>query len=89
MSIGQEALWFIDRLAPHSPAYGLAMCIAVHPGLNQDYVDAAFQRVIARHDSMRLSFPADSLGPVPTFLDTPQFKLARHDAAHLSRAHIS
>ncbi|MBI3434538.1 MAG: amino acid adenylation domain-containing protein, partial [Proteobacteria bacterium] len=81
MSIGQEALWFVEQFAPDSPAYGLAMCIALRPQLDPDLVDGAFQRVIARHDSLRLSFPSDASGPVPVFLDPSAFKLMRHYAA--------
>ncbi|MGH6771548.1 MAG: amino acid adenylation domain-containing protein [Xanthobacteraceae bacterium] len=79
ISIGQEALWFVDRFAPGSPAYSLTMCIALRPKLDPERLDAAFQRVVARHDSLRLSFPADSTGPVPTFLDRTAFKLSVHD----------
>jgi len=82
ISIGQEALWYIDHFVPGSPAYALAMCVAVRPALNPELVDAAFRRLVARHDSLRLSFPADALGPVPTFLDQSQFVLARHDFEH-------
>src|SRR5205807_4184237 len=63
MSIGQQALWFVDQFAPGSPAYGLAMCISVQPKLDPEVLDDAFHRVVARHDSLRLSFPADAVGP--------------------------
>ena len=80
MSIGQEALWFTEQLDRDSPAYGLAMCISVRPQLDPDLVDAALQRVVARHASLRLSFPADATGPLPSFLDAAAFKLNYHDA---------
>lgn len=81
ISIGQEALWFVDRIAPGSPAYSLAMCISVRPKLDPARVDTALQHVVARHDSLRLSFPADSTGPVPTFIEPSRFRLTVHDAA--------
>ena len=31
MSIGQEALWFVNRFDPANPAYGLAACLAFRP----------------------------------------------------------
>ncbi len=80
MSINQEALWFIDRLDPGSPAYGLAMCIGVRPRLDMDILDTAFRRVIERHDSLRMVFAADNAGPITGLLDPAAFTLMRHDA---------
>jgi amino acid adenylation domain-containing protein len=80
MSIGQEALWFVERTAPGSPAYALAMCISLRPKIDPDRLDAAFQAVVARHDSLRLSFPADASGPVPALLEPGAFRLSVHDA---------
>jgi amino acid adenylation domain-containing protein len=80
MSISQEALWFVDRLDPGNPAYGLAMCIAVRPQLDMDLVDAAFRRVIERHESLRMVFAADNTGPMPRLLEPAVFTLTRHDA---------
>ena len=80
ITIGQEALWFVDQLAPGSPAYSLTMCISLRPKLDPELLDTAFRHVVARHDSLRLSFPADSTGPVPTFLNTALFQVAVHDA---------
>jgi amino acid adenylation domain-containing protein len=86
MSIGQEALWYTDQLAPGSPAYNLAMCIAVRPALNLDLVDQAFRELVARHDSLRLAFPADALGPMPRHLDPAGFELIQHNVVHLDPA---
>jgi amino acid adenylation domain-containing protein len=80
MSIGQEALWFIDRLHPGNPAYGLAMCIEVRPQIDMDVLDVAFQRVVARHESLRTVFPADNAGPVPSLADPASYRLVRHQA---------
>jgi amino acid adenylation domain-containing protein len=80
MSISQEALWFVDRLDPGNPGYGLAMCISVRPQLDMNLVDAAFRRVIERHESLRMVFAADNSGPMPRLLEPADFTLARHDA---------
>jgi amino acid adenylation domain-containing protein len=86
MSIGQEALWFVDRLDPGNPAYGLAMCIAVRPQLDLDLVDAAFRRVIERHQGLRMVFAADNAGPVPSLLDPVAFAPTLRDAVALDEA---
>ncbi len=79
MSIGQEALWFVEHFAPGSPAYGLAMCIAVRPHVDTTQLANAFQQVVARHDSLTATFPADANGPVPTALDPSEFRVRYED----------
>lgn len=84
MSIGQEALWYIDRLDPGNPAYGLAACISVRPHFDDKYIDQVIQRIVARHDNLRMAFPSDGVGPVPTLLPVERCQLTRHDAVELS-----
>lgn len=88
MSIGQEALWFVEHFAPGSPAYGLAMCIAVRPQVDAELLASAYQQVIARHDSLTVTFPADASGPVPTALDPSAFKVHFKDLSTWSEAEI-
>lgn len=88
MSIGQEALWFVEHFAPGSPAYGLAMCIAVRPHVDADLLANAFQQVIARHDSLAVSFPADANGPVPTALDPSEFNVHYEDVTAWTEAAV-
>ena len=88
MSIGQEALWFVEHFAPGSPAYGLAMCIAVRPQVDAEILANAYQQVIARHDSLTVTFPADANGPVPTALDPSEFKIRFQDLSALTEAEV-
>jgi amino acid adenylation domain-containing protein len=80
MSIGQEALWFVEQFAPGSPAYGLAMCIGIQPQVDAELLGKAFRQVVARHDSLQMSFPADANGPVPTTIDLEAFVINSRDA---------
>ena len=86
MSIGQEALWFVEHFAPGSPAYTLAMCIGVRPHLDAALLEKAFQLVVARHDSLQMSFPADANGPVPTLVDPAAFGVNSRDASAWTEA---
>ena len=88
MSIGQEALWFVEHFAPGSPAYGLAMCIGVHPHIDAEILGKAFQQVVARHDSLQMSFPADANGPMPTTIDPSTFVLKAHNATGWSESEL-
>jgi amino acid adenylation domain-containing protein len=89
MSIGQEALWFIDRLDPGNPAYGLAACVSFRPHVNDDDIDRIIQNLLVHNESLRFAFPSDGLGPVPILLPPRRYKLIRHDAAALSDAEFS
>jgi amino acid adenylation domain-containing protein len=89
MSIGQEALWFINRFDPGNPAYGLAACLAFRPHLNEEHLDKSIQSLILRHENLRFAFPTDGIGPVPTLLPPELYKLRKHDAAELTETEFS
>ena len=89
MSIGQEALWLVNRFDPANPAYGLAACLAFRPHLNADYLDQTMQSLVLRHENLRFAFPSDGFGPVPTLLPPELYKLRRHDAAELAETEFS
>jgi epothilone polyketide synthase D len=84
MTIGQEALWLVNRFDPDSPAYGLAACVAFRPHINEDYVDRIIQDLVLRHENLRIAFPSDGMGPVATVLPPELYKLNRHDATELT-----
>ncbi len=89
MSIGQEALWFIDRLDPGNPAYGLAACVSFRPHVDNDHIDRIIQNLVLHNENLRFAFPSDGLGPVPTLLPPEQYKLIRHDATDLTETEFS
>jgi amino acid adenylation domain-containing protein len=89
MSIGQEALWFVDRLDPGNPAYGLAACVAFRPHLNDEHIDQIIFRLVSRYDNLRLVFPADSIGPLPKLLPAELCKLIRYDACAVGESEFS
>jgi amino acid adenylation domain-containing protein len=89
ISIGQEALWFIDRLAPGNPAYGLAACVSFRPHVDDGHIDKIIQSLVLQNENLRFAFPSDGLGPVPNLLPPDQYRLIRHDATHLSEVEFS
>ncbi|HKH27604.1 MAG TPA: amino acid adenylation domain-containing protein, partial [Sphingomicrobium sp.] len=89
MSIGQQALWFLNQLDPRNPAYALTACVSFRPHLNYDCIDEIIETVVARYPNLRVAFPSDGLGPVPTHLPAEHFRLKRHDAIHLAEEDFS
>lgn len=56
LSVGQEALWFLWRLAPESAAYTIAMPFAVHGDLDAGALRRSFEQLSARHGCLRTEF---------------------------------
>ena len=55
-SHGQEALWFLHRLAPESGADNIAVVARLHGKIEGGRLKKAFQAVVARHDALRTTF---------------------------------
>ena len=76
MSIGQQALWFIDGLDPGNPAYALAACVAFRPHLNDQISSIRSSRTLSRDTkTCAFAFPSDGIGPVPTLLPSSSYRL--------------
>ncbi|MEU9127932.1 condensation domain-containing protein [Kitasatospora sp. NPDC048540] len=56
VSLGQEALWFLQRLAPASPAYNVAMAVRIRQAVDDDALRRAAAAVADRHELLRSRF---------------------------------
>jgi amino acid adenylation domain-containing protein len=63
LSRGQQALWFMYRMAPSSAAYNVSFTARSRSTLYADLLRDAFRAVAARHPSLRTTF--DSVDGVP------------------------
>jgi natural product biosynthesis luciferase-like monooxygenase protein len=59
MSYGQQALWFLQALAPQSSAYNIPAAARIRGPLDVDICKRAFQKIVDRHDSLRAVFVSD------------------------------
>ncbi|NBF00043.1 non-ribosomal peptide synthetase, partial [Nonomuraea sp. K271] len=64
ISLGQERLWFLQRLDPADPAYRVAVVRRLRGPLDAGALAGAFADVAARHESLRTRFPEDDGQPV-------------------------
>ena len=64
LSLAQEALWFLDRLAPSSGAYTTFPTLRVHGPLDVDVLRQSLDAVISRHEILRTTFPQFDGEPV-------------------------
>ena len=56
LSHGQRALWFLNQLAPASPAYNLATACRIRGGLDPAALGRALESLVARHPMLRMRF---------------------------------
>jgi amino acid adenylation domain-containing protein len=62
LSRGQEALYFIHKLAPKNSAYNIPLAFRIHSELNIQAMQRALQALIERHASLRTLFVDDEHG---------------------------
>ncbi|MGC5012829.1 amino acid adenylation domain-containing protein [Streptosporangium sp. DT93] len=53
LSPAQRRMWFVERLAPETPAHNIAMAERVRGPLDQDTLRGALEAVVARHEALR------------------------------------
>ena len=64
LSPAQQRLWFLQKLEPESPAYGITLPFELRGPLNRVAFENAYAAVIARHESLRTNFPEINALPV-------------------------
>ncbi|HYO14120.1 MAG TPA: amino acid adenylation domain-containing protein, partial [Thermoanaerobaculia bacterium] len=63
LSHGQEALWFLDRLAPGNPAYVIAGAARIPTGFDSAALRRAFDALVERHPALRTTYGEGERGP--------------------------
>ncbi|MGW0479912.1 condensation domain-containing protein [Nonomuraea sp. NPDC003214] len=71
LTIGQQALWFLYRLAPESTAYLITVALRVHDVLDLDRLRRATSAVMARHEVLRSVFDEVDGAPRRSVADRP------------------
>ncbi|GII04686.1 non-ribosomal peptide synthetase [Planobispora takensis] len=62
LSFGQERLWFMDQFIPGNTAYTIPISLRLRGRLDPDRLELALRAVVARHESLRMRFPAGEDG---------------------------
>ncbi|MBT2230237.1 non-ribosomal peptide synthetase [Nonomuraea sp. NEAU-A123] len=70
ISLGQERLWFLQRLDPLDAAYRVAVVRRLRGALDVEALTGAFGDVVGRHESLRTRFPDQDGLPVAV-IDPP------------------
>jgi amino acid adenylation domain-containing protein len=89
LTYGQERLWFLDQFSPGNPAYNETYSLRVQWALNTEAFRAAFNEIIRRHESLRMSIQVEDGEPAQDFapqltIDIPVVDLRQYAAPERS-----
>jgi amino acid adenylation domain-containing protein len=91
LSYAQERLWFMEQFAPGTAANHVTAVLPLDGDVDPGQLERAVAAVVARHESLRMRFPADADGrPLVVVAPTLAVQLEVVDIAGLdSSAYIS
>lgn len=78
LSSGQERLWFMDQFAPGSTAYTLAPARRFRGPFDRAALDSALTDLVARHESLRMTFRTTEAGTAEAGVAEPAPFAAQH-----------
>ncbi|HVB27458.1 MAG TPA: amino acid adenylation domain-containing protein, partial [Mycobacteriales bacterium] len=58
LSFGQQQLWILDRIDPGNVTYSIPIVARLRGALDPSALERSLNAVVARHESLRTSFPA-------------------------------
>ncbi|MET8873402.1 non-ribosomal peptide synthase/polyketide synthase [Nocardia sp. NPDC004604] len=86
LSLAQQRMWVVNRLAPDSSAYHIPAALRLTGALDIAALDSAIRDVIERHESLRTRYPDTEPGPVQEVLTVADLSfeltpipVSRHD----------
>ena len=71
LSFPQERLWFMEQFAPGTAAYGVPLILRFGPDYDHTALRQALDDLMARHESLRMRFPATEDGRPTVAVDPP------------------
>ena len=83
LSFGQQRMWFLHQLEPENPSYNLPLVLRIEGKLEIALLDASLQQLIARHESLRTSFPLLGGQPVQHIEAASPVMLRQRDLRNL------
>jgi amino acid adenylation domain-containing protein len=81
LSFAQQRLWFIEQMEGVGATYHLPMRLRLRGSLDRGALLRALDRLVARHEALRTSFPAVDGEPVQHVAEVGEcgFRLVEHD----------
>jgi amino acid adenylation domain-containing protein len=81
LSFAQQRLWFLEQLGNLSGTYHIPLRLRLRGGLDRGALVRSLDRIVARHEALRTSFPTVDGEPVQhiTAVGESGFRLVEHD----------
>ena len=79
LSFAQQRLWFLDQLEPGNPTYNIPAAFRLTGTLDAGVLQRSLQKIVARHEALRTTFPAVDGRPLQVVTDPETFPLTLHD----------
>ncbi|HEU0054298.1 MAG TPA: amino acid adenylation domain-containing protein, partial [Longimicrobium sp.] len=81
LSFAQQRLWFLEQLGGIGAAYHIPMSLRLRGELDRDALARSLDRVVARHEALRTTFPAVDGEPVQRIapVENSGLRLVEHD----------
>jgi amino acid adenylation domain-containing protein len=76
-SNSQQRMWFLQQYMPDSPAYSTPTAFRLRGHIQVEILEAAFQELIRRHDSLRTTFAMEGEELVQRVASSSGFRLER------------
>ncbi len=70
LSFSQEALWFLDQLAPGQPTFNVTAAVRITGPLDRSALQRSLDELVRRHESLRTTFVA--IGGTPHQVIAPE-----------------
>src|SRR6478672_4099634 len=86
LSAVQQQLWFLDQLAPGSPLYNITRGFTLVGALDIPALERSLRTLLARHEALRTTFPAQAGRPVQQIGPVPACALEQIDLPPVARA---
>ena len=74
LSFAQERLWFLNRLDGPNATYNMAATLNIRGNLDREALSKALNALVARHESLRTTFPGEAdrlVQRISSFVETP------------------
>ena len=74
LSFSQEALWFLDQLAPGQPTFNVTAAVRITGPLDLGALQRSLDELVRRHEALRTTFVA--IGGTPHQVIAPELRIA-------------